>query len=615
MIASVSPDDAEVLVVLNEPAEGVSTTVRSRFPGVRLWTFRTNLGFGGAVNFVAAHATGEFIVLLNDDSVVEAGWLTALIDTARRRPRVGAVGSTFLNVDGSLQEAGSVLWANGRTSAVGSGGVSAQWDFERRVDYCSGGSLLVRREAWCAAGGMDDRYFPAYYEDLDLCLRLDDLGWETWYQPLSRVRHIRSASSTRWFRAFLDEVNHERFVRQWSRVLEQRELPGNVEAAAWKAMRRSWRVLVVDDFVPAESMGSGFGRARDMLMELSAAPDLHVALHPRNGVGDGVAALSSRGVRIVRDLAAHLATPGVDYDVVVVSRPHNGEILGDLLAAHLPHAERIYDAEALYHRRILQEVARATSEPEREQLELRAADMRALEQRLAAEADAVVCISETEAAEVRPHTTAPVVVIEALLAQPTVTTAPFSARRDIGFVAGWLAGPGGPNSGALRWFAREVLPLVQAAVPSCRLLVTGAAPPDDVRWMDGPDISFVGMLPDLGKFYDQIKVAISPTLVGAGVKLKTVEAVQYGVPVVATSEGAAGLAAAWHGAIAVADDPRMFADAVVDLLRDQRAWERRRERGLSLVARGRTDKSDIRLWPELVRRVAQHREGGVQRDR
>lgn len=604
VLATVPSGMADIVVVLNEPGEGLENSLRARFPEVRLWSFRTNLGFGGAVSFGAEQAGREFLVLLNDDSVVEPGWLEALLDTARRRPQVGAVGSTFLNPDGSLQEAGSVLWSDGRTMAVGGGGDAAHWAFERRVDYCSGGSLLVRRDAWLAMGGMDDRYFPAYYEDVDLCLRLDEAGWQTWYQPASRVRHIRGGSSSSLFRGFLGDRNQRRFSERWSHVLMQREAPGTIEVAVWKAMRRDVRVLVIDDYVPLESMGSGFGRARDMLMALSDAEDLHVAFHPRMGSGDAAADLTTRGVRIIDDLGGHLDAEGVDYDVVIVSRPHNGEIYRELLNTKLAHARRIYDAEALYHRRMDQEVRRATSDEERERLRVQRDAMQSLEQELAAESDIVVCISEDEASRVRPHTAADVIVVEPLLTQPAVTKAPFPSRHDIGFVAGWMAGPGGPNSGALLWFVREVLPWVQAAIPTCRLLVTGANPPQEVRWMEGPDVQFVGMVPDLSSFYARIRVAISPTLIGAGVKLKTVEAVQYGVPVVATSEGAAGLPEEWHRAVAVADDPRDFADAVVNLMTDRRTWERRRTRGLELVSHGRIRRTDIRMWPDLARRLA-----------
>ena len=69
---------------------------------------------------------------------------------------------------------------------------------------------------------------------------------------------------------------------------------------------------------------------------LSDADDLYVAFHPRMGRGESAGDLTSRGVRIIDDLGAHLDTEGVDYDVVIVSRPHNGEIFSDLLNAKLP---------------------------------------------------------------------------------------------------------------------------------------------------------------------------------------------------------------------------------------------------------------------------------------
>lgn len=593
---------AEVLVVLNEPTPQLRAQTASAWQDVTVWSFRTNLGFAGAVNFAAERARGEHIVLLNDDTLVEPGWLEALLDTAARRPAAGAVGSTFLHMDGTLQEAASVLWSDGTTNAVGDGTASTSWNFERRADYCSGGALLVRRALWDALGGLDEQYFPAYYEDVDLCLRLAAEGWETWYSPASRLRHVRSSSSAAQYRSFIIAANRERFRRRWAHQLAQRVAAPSMEAAVWQAMHRRERVLVIDDRVPDAALGSGFGRAEDMLFALAADPALHVTLHPRDDATGDTRALSARGIRIVADLPAHLATPGVDYETVVVSRPHNAEIYGALLRERLPRARYVYDAEALYHRRIQTQLALVTHDDRRRALQAEAETMRALELRLVRDADAVVCISEAEADIVRAHTAAPVTVVPALMTTPTPSTRPFGRRADIGFVAGWLAGPGSPNCDALLWFACQVLPLIQAEVPGLRLRVTGVLPPVDVIHLAGADVQFVGRIADLGEFYDQVRVVVAPTRIGAGVKLKTVEAVQYGVPVVATSEGAAGLDGEWREAIWVADSPQRFAAGVIDLLRDPWLWRQRRECGLALVARHRTARHDSRIWADVVRR-------------
>jgi glycosyltransferase involved in cell wall biosynthesis len=337
-----------------------------------------------------------------------------------------------------------------------------------------------------------------------------------------------------------------------------------------------------------------------MLEELASSESVHVALHARNGGRSDTDDLTRLGIRIISDLDSHFDDPSVSYDIVIVSRPHNGRIFNSLIARRLPEARKLYDAEALYYVRLQKQAAAAVDPADRSRLLLEADDMRRLEARLARDADAVICISRDEAELVRQMTSAPIFVVPALLTDPRPTTASFKERHDLGFVAGWLGGPGSPNSEALLWFAREVLPLVQAELPDCRLLVTGATPPSDVRWLEGADVQFVGLVPDLYNFYNDVRVAISPARTGAGVKLKTVEAVQYGVPVVATSEGAAGLEGAWREVVHIADSPEAFAAGIVDLMRSRRAWQSRRQQGLTMITRERARGNDMKIWGKLV---------------
>lgn len=597
--ANVADYPYELLLVLNEPTPQLRTDVAMHVRGARVWEFSTNLGFGGAVNLAATQARGDYLILLNDDSVVEPNWLEALVETAERRQRCGAVGSTFLHLDGSLQEAGSVLWDDGTTAAVGDGGVPGNWDFERRVDYCSGGSLLVRRDLWLELGGLDERYYPAYYEDVDFCLRLQEAGWQVWYQPLSRVRHVRSASTPAPYRGLLGELNRGRFCQRWPELLADRQPKGQVELAVWQAMGRPTRVLVIDDRLPTPSLGSGLGRMHDALMAMAADPTTHVCFHPRLGLTPEAVPYTRVGIRIVLDLAGHLAKTGVGYDAVVISRPHNGELLYDLVRTALPDVPIIYDAEALYYRRIEQQVALATDPEQASELARQAEHMRKVELDLVRKADQIVCISDTESEIVASHSDRPIATIDAWLASPRPSQPGFGGRNGIGMVAGWLAGPGSPNADGLLWFAREVLPLIRARLPAVRLLVTGGSPPPDVNWLQSDLVSFVGALPELPPFYDQIRVAISPVRFGSGVKLKTVEAIQYNVPMVATEEGAAGLDLAWRRSLSVSDDPRGFAAAVVDLLTDENAWNRARAAQQAAV-RSADVTRQISAWPGLL---------------
>lgn len=592
----------EVLIALNEPEPALLTQLAAEVEGARLLQFRTNLGFGGAVNEIAKLARGEFLVLLNDDCEVEPGWLDELVELVRRRERCGLVGSKFLHPNGELQEAGSVVWADGSTSGVGDGQPDGCFDFERRVDYCSGGSLLVRRDVWQQLGGFSDAYYPAYYEDVDLCLRADGHGWSTWYQPQSRVRHLRSASTTDDFKRFISRRNALTFCSRWSTQLAHRAAPQDVERAIWIARGSPLRVLIIDDLVPDPAVGSGFGRIHQTLLELGDDPTLAISFHPVNGPSLSPYQLGRHGVRLVVDLWAHLATPGVAYDVVVLSRPHNAMLVLPRLQEMLPEVPVVYDAEALYYRRFAMRATLAASDDERDDLLRSAQEMRTEEHRLLRAVDAVVCVSVEEAAEVRSVTDAPVHVMGPWLIAARVTAAPFEAREHIGFVAGWLAGPGSPNSDALLWFADQVLPLVLADAPGCRLLVTGADPPSEVAHLAGDAVQFVGKVDDIADFYERIRVAVSPTRFGAGVKIKTVEAIRHGVPVACTSEAVAGLGNEAVEVLTPTDDPQRLADAIVGLLHDAPTWQRRRAAQLALV--DRFADRDAGSWATIVRQVA-----------
>lgn len=245
----------EVVLILNEPDDQLREFVDTKISGIQTITTRVNVGYGGAVNLGVKSARGEYVVLLNDDAEVMENWLEPLVDLARRRPYAAAVGSTTLFVDGSIQEAGSVIWADGSTVKVGRNlaGDSRKYDYERRVDHCSGTSLLVRRSSWLAVEGMDaDEYYPAYYEDTDFCLRLVEAGGQVWYQPRSYVRHLESASTNSSYRRFLFEKNQAVFVKRWAEKLKSHVVfdPNDacaIDEAVWRAMGSPVRVLAVVD--------------------------------------------------------------------------------------------------------------------------------------------------------------------------------------------------------------------------------------------------------------------------------------------------------------------------------------------------------------------------------
>jgi glycosyltransferase involved in cell wall biosynthesis len=145
-------------------------------------------------------------------------------------------------------------------------------------------------------------------------------------------------------------------------------------------------------------------------------------------------------------------------------------------------------------------------------------------------------------------------------------------RSGLLFVAGFRHTP---NVGAAIWFVREVLPLVQLAVPGAKVRLVGSNPPAEVQELAGPAVEVTGHVPDaeLEQAYLTSRVALAPLLVGGGMKGKVIESMRFGTPCVATPVGGQGLAAA-DDFLAVAGNPRQFAEAVIRLLRDDEEWGR-----------------------------------------
>lgn len=581
----------EVILVLNGATPQIEAFARSEVTGARLVASRVNLGFSGGNNRAAEHARGEFLVLLNDDAVPEPGWLEWLVATADAYPEADAVASCILFPDGRIQEAGSIVWNDGSTFPIGrdSPGDSPEWHFVRRVDHASACSLLVRRSAWTAVGGFDERYFPAYYEDVDLCLAIAARGRRILYEPRSRVRHHESASSNADFKIFLFTRNQRLLAEKWHENLSLREpampwSPGAVARAVWRARGCPRRILVVDDRVPNRAMGSGFGRMFDALTEL-AQQGYAVSFHATSGPSMPNEELVTRGVTLVTaDLDRHLARPAVFYEAVVVSRPHNFERVAGLVRRHQPWAKLLYDAEALYWRRLERQAMLASSEADAQALRRDALDARNLEERIVMESDGAVAVSREEAeilAGVAGH--CPIDVLHPSAPNVGFTSRPFHERRDVAYVAGWLGGADSPNGDALRWFVAEVLPHLRDRIPWVRLRVTGANPPDEIRALADPNVVFEGHVEDLARLYDEVRVAVAPTRYGAGVKLKTVEAMQHGLPVVSTPIGAEGIDLRGLPAIDVVEDPAQFAERIAILLTDPEAWEVRRKALAKLV--------------------------------
>src|SRR5436305_1746521 len=244
LVRELNFDDTEVIVVNNASTDETRELLSHFGDLVRVIDNDTNRGFVDACNQGASVARGKYLVFLNNDTVVLPGWLDALVETIESNESVGAVGSMFLYPDGRIQEAGAILWSNGETLRYGRGRSSEdrRFTFAREVDYCSGASLLVRKDLFERLGGFDRRYAPAYYEDADICMGVRSLGFKVIYQPHSRLVHYEGATAgtdTRTGFKHYQVVNREKFYEKWRDTLAREHQPQDPSKAE-RAANRKW---------------------------------------------------------------------------------------------------------------------------------------------------------------------------------------------------------------------------------------------------------------------------------------------------------------------------------------------------------------------------------------
>jgi GT2 family glycosyltransferase len=203
------PSDCEVIVVDNASADDTVEHVRREFPEVHLEISVVNSGFGAANNSGMGKASGEFILLLNPDTIVPRGSVEKLITFLRGHPQATAVGAQLIFPDGRAQPSAfkfpslfrefinmfpeikylrEVLTHSARRARRA-----------MKVDSVSAAAMLVRAEATQRIAGFDENFF-LYHEERDLCRRMMNNGGETWLLPDSYVVHF-DAQSTRYRRS------------------------------------------------------------------------------------------------------------------------------------------------------------------------------------------------------------------------------------------------------------------------------------------------------------------------------------------------------------------------------------------------------------------------------
>lgn len=197
--ADAAVPDREIVVLDNSSVDGSADAVAERFPRVSLIRQRHRAGFGTNHNTIAARTEGEYLFVLNDDTVVDPGCVETLAEFLDRHPAAAVAGPPIMT--GDRQPHTFVIPFPSRRillrGAVWPWRPPVPWHGQasRRVDWANGCAMLIRRAAFDEVGGFDEGYFM-YGEEKDLCRRLARRGWETWLVAAPGVVHFGARSTT-----------------------------------------------------------------------------------------------------------------------------------------------------------------------------------------------------------------------------------------------------------------------------------------------------------------------------------------------------------------------------------------------------------------------------------
>jgi GT2 family glycosyltransferase len=203
---------SEVIVVDNASGDNSRELITSNFQEVQWIQLKKNIGFGKACNVGAASAHGKYLLLLNPDTIVSSSTLKNAVEFMEARPKAGLMGPKILNPDGTLQlscrrsdptPAVAFYYFSGlsrlfpKSKRFGRYNLTYMDENESaQVDVVSGSFMFMSLELFKTIGGFDERFFM-YGEDIDLCFRIRQHGYEVWYYPTVEIVHLKGKSSAK----------------------------------------------------------------------------------------------------------------------------------------------------------------------------------------------------------------------------------------------------------------------------------------------------------------------------------------------------------------------------------------------------------------------------------
>lgn len=574
------------VIVVDDASSDDSHTFLSGVKGLRYFRMMEQCGYVLACNRGASEARGKMLVFLNNDTVVQPGWLEALCNVFEQFPDTGIAGAKLLYPNGVLQEAGGAVFRDGSVWNTGrfEQADNPRFNYVREVDYVSGATLAIRKKVFEQLKGFDTHFAPGYFEDTDLAMRVRAKGLKIRYTPFSNVVHQEGATSgtdlESGMKAF--QTPHQiKFFERWQHTLGGFPLrPATSEENRLQAFQKGRKkILLMDEHTPRIDADSGSLRLFHLMQCLqNENNNLHFLPADLAFDNEHTARLQQQGIAChyrpwTKGTHTWLRQNARHFDVIIVCRVSLLASLYDTLRAFAPNAKLIFDTVDLHHVRETQEADLAKSES----LKRQAKATKEKEYALIHRCDETWVVSDTERLALQAAFAEKCIRLISNIHALRHETPDFSRRNGILFVGNFRHPP---NADGLRWFLESVWPNMRLKNPAITFNIVGASPPENlIQLANDANVVFHGHVDNIEAVIDSCRVNIAPLRYGAGAKGKISQALASGLPTVATTVAADGMHLVDRESVFIADDAEAFADRVLDLYDDHLLWSRLSKNG------------------------------------
>ena len=537
-----------------------------------------NLHFLLNCNRAAEKARGDYLIFLNNDTLVKPGWMENLYATFHEQDNVGVAGSKLVYPSGELQEAGGIIWedASGWNWGKGQNADHPIYNFVRDVDYISGASLMIPTALWKEIGGFNEGLEKAYYEDTDLCFQVREMGYRVVYQPSSVVVHIEGLTSGTDLSSGQKQyqlINQKIFKERWAHRLKH-HLPNAQTPFLASDRAAKGHILYIDAVTPEPQKDSG---SLDSFNAMRILTNLGYRVHFVPGSnfafwGQATQDLQNMGVECVyhpfySNLDMFIDDRGDMFDYAIVSRAECADLFIDKIRTRLPSAKIIYNTVDMHFLR-MQRRAETTKDKD---LAVAAKSMRVKELSYIEQSDATIILSSVEEEVLTDlGVNKDKLWLIPLIRPRSERIVEFESSQDMVFIGGYRHPP---NVDAVDYMVEKIWPHIKKSLPGVKLRICGSSMPESFQDYASDSIVIQGFVPDLNRLLSKTRLTLAPLRFGAGLKGKVASSIGAGVPVIGTSIAFEGMAKeGLSDVILQADDPKKFAKLAVKAYKTEKLW-------------------------------------------